>query len=108
MSTTSTKNEIKKYIQTLQSVVHRMRLNADEEHVAVKILAFSSGESDHHADRNDQHDLGKYKIVFGTNYGFHNKSFIIPSTKSAVKLTRFTARAKVEHCESYACLDTDI
>jgi hypothetical protein len=100
MDATSAEDEIKNFVKNLQFVADRVRLDDDEEHVAVKLLAFGSKDSDHHADWSDQLDLDKYNLVFGTKYGFYTESFIIPSTDSAVKLSRFLERAEIEQCEN--------
>ena len=100
MDATSAEDEIENFVQNLQSIADRIGLNDNEEHVTVKLLAFSSGESDYHADRDDQQELEKYKDVFGTWYGFHVEMFIIPKTQSAVELSWFLVRAELEHCEN--------
>jgi len=59
MGATLTEDEIESFVKGLQSVADRIRLTDEEEHVVVTLLAFSSRESGHRADRNDQHDLKK-------------------------------------------------
>ncbi|KAL9083183.1 MAG: hypothetical protein Q9165_008626 [Trypethelium subeluteriae] len=82
---TSVQDEIEKFVQNLQSMADHIHLKADVEHVAVKLLAFNSRESDHHAKNRCQYDLERYKDVFDTKYGFHTELFLIPEEQSAVK-----------------------